>query len=83
MPSAQPVLPCEKRRSPRLTFLKSFDRWHWPKKHAARANGGRHFALQLTMAERRFPPPWSADELEACFVVRNSSRQAGGRQIGT
>ena len=22
---------------------------------------------------RRFPPPWSADELEACFVVRDSA----------
>jgi hypothetical protein len=27
------------------------------------------------MAERRFPPPWSVDELEACFVVRDSNGQ--------
>jgi hypothetical protein len=24
---------------------------------------------------RRFPPPWSVDELEACFVVRDSNGQ--------
>ena len=28
------------------------------------------------MPERRFPPPWSIDELEACFVVRDHSGQA-------
>jgi hypothetical protein len=25
---------------------------------------------------RRFPPPWSVDELDACFVVRDHSGQA-------
>jgi len=25
---------------------------------------------------RRFPPPWSIDELEGCFVVRDHSGQA-------
>jgi hypothetical protein len=24
----------------------------------------------MTATPRRFPPPWSVDELEACFVVR-------------
>jgi hypothetical protein len=24
---------------------------------------------------RRFPPPWSIDELEACFVVKDSAGQ--------
>jgi hypothetical protein len=24
-------------------------------------------------AERRFPPPWSVDELEACFVVKDGA----------
>jgi hypothetical protein len=24
---------------------------------------------------RRFPPPWSIDELEACFVVKDSGGQ--------
>jgi hypothetical protein len=28
------------------------------------------------MPARRFPPPWSVDELEACFVVRDNSGQA-------
>jgi hypothetical protein len=27
------------------------------------------------MTERRFPPPWSIDELEACFVVVDSAGQ--------
>jgi hypothetical protein len=24
---------------------------------------------------RRFPPPWSIDELQACFVVKDSAGQ--------
>ena len=27
------------------------------------------------MTERRFPPPWSIDELEACFVVIDNAGQ--------
>jgi hypothetical protein len=27
------------------------------------------------MTERRFPPPWSVDELEACFVVKDNAGQ--------
>jgi hypothetical protein len=27
-------------------------------------------------AERCFPPPWSIDESEACFVVRDHDKQA-------
>jgi hypothetical protein len=27
------------------------------------------------MTERRFPPPWSIDELEACFVVKDGTGQ--------
>jgi DNA-binding LacI/PurR family transcriptional regulator len=28
------------------------------------------------MHARRFPPPWSVEELEACFVVRDANGQA-------
>jgi hypothetical protein len=28
------------------------------------------------VTQRRFPRPWSIDELEACFVVRDRSGQA-------
>ena len=28
------------------------------------------------MPARRFPPPWSVEEQEACFVVRDHSGQA-------
>jgi hypothetical protein len=27
------------------------------------------------MTDRRFPPPWSIDELEACFVVKDGTGQ--------
>ena len=27
------------------------------------------------MAARRFPPPWSIDELEECFVVKDQNGQ--------
>jgi hypothetical protein len=27
------------------------------------------------VTERRFPPPWSVDELEACFVVKDQAGQ--------
>jgi hypothetical protein len=28
------------------------------------------------MTEPRFPPPWSVEELDACFVVRDHNGQA-------
>jgi len=28
------------------------------------------------MSSRRFPPPWSVDETDACFIVRDANRQA-------
>ena len=28
------------------------------------------------MTQRRFPPPWSIEELDACFVVRDRNGQA-------
>ena len=28
------------------------------------------------MAERRFPPPWSVEETDACFIVRDATGQA-------
>ena len=28
------------------------------------------------MRARRFPPPWSVEKLDACFVVRDQSGQA-------
>jgi hypothetical protein len=27
------------------------------------------------MADRRFPPPWSVEELDACFVVKGNADQ--------
>jgi hypothetical protein len=28
------------------------------------------------MAKRRFPPPWSVEETDACFIVRDQGGQA-------
>ena len=28
------------------------------------------------MPERRFPPPWSVEETDACFIVRDANGQA-------
>jgi hypothetical protein len=28
------------------------------------------------MSEHRLPPPWSAEETDACFIVRDASGQA-------
>jgi hypothetical protein len=28
------------------------------------------------MSSRRFPPPWSVEETDACFIVRDANRQA-------
>jgi hypothetical protein len=33
-------------------------------------------ALGLGMTARRFPPPWSVDEQQACFIVRDANGQA-------
>jgi hypothetical protein len=30
----------------------------------------------LSWPERRFPPPWSIEETDACFIVRDGSEQA-------
>ena len=27
------------------------------------------------MSPRRFPPPWSVEELDSCFVVKDANRQ--------
>jgi hypothetical protein len=32
----------------------------------------------MIMPARRFPPPWSVEELEACFVVRDHDGQQSG-----
>ena len=32
-------------------------------------------SADITLSDRRFPPPWSIDELEACFVVEDDAGQ--------
>ena len=38
--------------------------------------GQRVADFGLALMSRRFPPPWSAEETDACFIVRDASRQA-------
>jgi hypothetical protein len=33
---------------------------------------------ECRVTERRFPPPWTVEELDACFVVRDASGQKLG-----
>jgi hypothetical protein len=46
--------------------------------HPHFCNGGsgcRFLARRMRMPARPFPPPWSVDELEAAFVVKDSAGQ--------
>jgi hypothetical protein len=36
-------------------------------------------ARQNAVTERCFPPPWTVEELAACFVVRDHNEQAPDR----
>jgi len=44
-------------------------RTHCDRGHTKHIDRGR-------IAQRRFPPPWSVEELDACFVVRDRNGQA-------
>ena len=34
--------------------------------------------MPTEMTDRRFPPPWSIEELDECFIVRDADGQALG-----
>jgi hypothetical protein len=34
--------------------------------------------MPAEMTDRRFPPPWSIEELDECFIVRDADGQALG-----
>jgi hypothetical protein len=34
--------------------------------------------MPAEMTDRRFPPPWSVDEHDECFIVRDANGQALG-----
>jgi hypothetical protein len=40
-----------------------------------RFGGGRDILVCLMAGARRFPPPWTVEELEACLVVRDHNGQ--------
>jgi hypothetical protein len=41
--------------------------------HPQTKRQGRH-TQPIAMPERRFPPPWSVEETDACFIVRDHAR---------
>ena len=57
---------------PKPTFLLEF------RKHGTtfRKAGQGHHHSRATSERRRFSPPWSVDEQEACFIVRDANGQA-------
>ena len=38
--------------------------------------GGAFCGNRLMPSVRRFPPPWTAEETDACFIVRDANGQA-------
>ena len=42
----------------------------------------RRADLGLVLMSRRFPPPWSVEETDACYIVRDANRQALRRSPG-
>jgi hypothetical protein len=45
-----------------------------PSRHPT--NSQPAFQVQLPMADRHFPPPWTVEETDACFIVRDHNGQA-------
>jgi hypothetical protein len=41
-----------------------------------RVGNGRPGRGSFLVSPRRFPPPWSVEETDACFIVRNADGQA-------
>jgi hypothetical protein len=46
-----------------------------PELSATTAMSAGSLASAEIFAARRFPPPWSVEQLEACFVVKDSAGQ--------
>ena len=56
-----------------------FIRGHTPDPIAAEAETVSHIKIprlpEATMTPRHYPPPWSVEELDACFVVKDRDGQ--------
>jgi endo-1,4-beta-D-glucanase Y len=48
---------------------------HDVRPHHAKVACYGDFIVTEAVTDRRFPAPWSVDELEACFVVRDGADQ--------
>jgi hypothetical protein len=60
----------------RATTATASQRSGWPIASSALASSAIGYRpKRATLAERRFPPPWSVEELDACFVVRDDNGQ--------
>jgi hypothetical protein len=63
---------------PEIPCVKSPDLHSKPQQRKAYPTQGRsqdEFLKTNSMPARRFPPPWSVEELDACFVVRDHDGQ--------
>jgi hypothetical protein len=39
------------------------------------SSSGDFTTMELSCPTRRFPPPWSVEELDACFVIKDDAGQ--------
>ena len=44
--------------------------------------GQRVADFGLALMSRRFPPPWSVEETDACFIVRDGKGTGGTKGLG-
>jgi hypothetical protein len=63
------LLPCESRRPPRRSAFPRF-----------LSHLRRHYAILSRHASRRFPPPWAAEETDACFIAPDTNGQEPGQR---
>ena len=77
-PTAKPKVREEARRAleARLVHLKSLAENPDTPDHVKRDIETTFREFRHLVSERRFPPPWSAEESEACFIVRDANGQA-------
>jgi hypothetical protein len=62
-----PTLPC--------AHQQAFTRHVWGTRQSRRLRTADGFAASPQMTTRRFPSPWSVEQLDACFVVRDHTGQ--------
>jgi hypothetical protein len=62
-------------RHPTLPCAPGMQRHVWGTRQSRRLRTADGFAANPQMTTRRFPPPWTLEELDVCFVVRDHNGQ--------